>query len=96
MKEIIKRAASIYTCDIKSKHSFIDGANFVLSSLWQEDTDDESMLPPIGKEVIVITIDGEVNTAYRVPQSYGFYPCGKAGWNIPDVKYFLNVELPKD
>lgn len=80
---------------IKTMKDFIEGANFILDNLWQEDTDDESLLPPIGKSVIVMAgyPEGKLN-AYIGRRAKTYY--GKGGWNIPNVKYFLNAELPKD
>ena len=98
-KEIIEKAASRHAEGNPFPfvgEYFKAGANFVLNNLWQEDTDDESVLPPIGKEVIVY-IPYEMGL-YRVDTAYRteiFNKFGKAGWNIPDVKYFLNAELPK-
>ena len=59
-KEIIEQAAIEYVeKGSKNKGSaywaFTDGANFVLNNLWQQDTDDESLLPEIDKEVVVLT-----------------------------------------
>ena len=96
MKELIEKAASRHTEG--NPFPFVGeyfkiGANFVLDHLWQEDTDDESLLPPIEKPVFVLKeVDWTgISVAFRVMHGYG-----KAGWNIPDVKYFLNVGLPKD
>ena len=88
--------------------AFRKGGDFVLDHLWQEDTDDESLLPEIGKEVIVLkeTIDGyEVCFAWRsdrkgiFDKELGNIPIvtfGKGNWNIPNVRYFLNVEFPQE
>lgn len=65
-------------------------------------------LPPIDKEVIVIDNRGKVSYGHRpnpegwdgrnivtdevthyTPQTYD-----KGGWNIPNLKYWLDVELP--
>lgn len=88
---------------LSAMEDFRDGAEWALNNLWQEDTDDESLLPPYDKEVIVLGSHPYekdmrwVGFAHRVnPLITAVQECGKAGWNIPDVKYFLNVELPKN
>ena len=65
-------------------------------------------LPPINKEVIVLTDNGNVYRAHR-PNPDGFYVKnldGKildhiqpmrydnGGWNIPNVKYWLDLFIP--
>lgn len=86
--------------------SFIKGAEWQLGNLWHDAQGDD--LPPIDEEVIVICNNGKVCFGHR-PYRKGylgksmvtgnvetFYPhtYGKGGWNIPDVKLWLDVELP--
>jgi hypothetical protein len=66
-------------------------------------------LPEIDKEVIVLCNNGKVCYGHR-PKEYWdgkniatgevtrHYPkrYDKGGWNIPDVKWWLNVELPNN
>ena len=102
MEEKIRREAYNYAIrkfgltdeHLISKESYIAGANFVLSNLWQEDTDDEGLLPPVGKDVIVLC-DEDVLCPYisnRILE--GGY--GKGGWDLYGVMYFLSCDLPKD
>ena len=66
-------------------------------------------LPKYDREVIAILDNGEVVFAHR-PSEYWdgkdvvtgkvtrYYPktYDKGGWNIPNVRYWLDVELPKE
>jgi hypothetical protein len=75
---------------------------------WKDAQGDD--LPEIDMEVIAILDNGKVAFAHRpnpdgwdaksiitekveryIPKAYG-----KGGWNIPDVKYWLDVRLPKE
>lgn len=91
------------------KWAFIHGAKWADEHprpLWKDAQGDD--LPEIDREVIVIdkmgkvcfghrpnpkgwmgisAIDGEKD--YYVPKTYG-----KGGWNIPDVKWYLDLDLP--
>jgi hypothetical protein len=74
-------------------------------NLWHDAQGDD--LPAIDKEVIVLCNNGKVCYGHR-PKEYWdgkniatgevtrHYPkrYDKGGWNIPDVKWWLNVELP--
>jgi hypothetical protein len=75
-------------------------------SHWHDAQGDD--LPPIDKEVIVLLDNGKVCFAHR-PNKKGyigkslvtgnietFYPqtYDKGGWNIPNAKWWLDVELP--
>ena len=66
-------------------------------------------LPEIDREVIALLDNGKVVYAHRPPEYWDGkdvvtgkvtrnYPktYDKGGWNIPDVKYWLDVELPKE
>ena len=50
-------------------------------------------LPPVDKEAIVLTKDGEICFGHivdkKIAKSYN-------GWNIPDVEYWLPFVNPKD
>lgn len=88
---------------------FMDGARWAdkyLKNLWHDAQGDD--LPEIDRGVIVICNNGKVCYGHR-PNKKGylgknlvtgnvetFYPhtYGKGGWNIPDVKWWLDVELP--
>ena len=75
-------------------------------TLWKDAQGD--YLPEIDREVIVIDKRGKVSFAHRPPESYTaisltnhsemqeYYPerYDKGGWNIPDLKYWLDIELP--
>jgi len=87
---------------------FKAGAKWQKTNLWKPaDSDD---LPEIDREVIAILDNGKVVFAHRpnpngwdgksvttgkvehyIPKTYD-----KGGWNIPDVKYWLDVKLPKE
>ncbi len=79
-----------------------------LKNLWHDAQSDD--LPEIDREVIVLCNDGKVCFGHRpnpngwngkniitgevshyIPQIYD-----KGGWNIPDVKWWLDIELPKE
>ena len=66
-------------------------------------------LPEIDREVIALLDNGKVVFAHRPPEYWDGkdidtgkvtrnYPktYDKGGWNIPNVKYWLDVELPKE
>jgi hypothetical protein len=74
---------------------------------WKDAQGDD--LPEIDREVIALLDNGKVVFAHRPPEFWDGkniitgkvtrnYPktYGKGGWNIPDVKYWLDVELPKE
>ena len=88
---------------------FIDGALWAdkhPQNLWHDAQGDD--LPEIDREVIVLCENGKVCFGHRpnpdgwdgrniltdeinhyTPQTYN-----KGGWNIPDVKWWLDVKLP--
>lgn len=81
-------------------------AEFLLNNLWKPADDGE--LPEINKEVIVLLSNNKVCYAHRPPEYWDgknivtgeitrHYPkrYDKGGWNIPDVKWWLDLELPK-
>jgi len=66
-------------------------------------------LPEIDREVIALLDNGKVVYAYRPPEYWDgkniatgkvtrYYPktYDNGGWNIPNVKYWLDVKLPKE
>ena len=74
---------------------------------WKDAQGDD--LPEIDREVIAILDNGKVVYAHRPPEFWDGkniitgevtrnYPktYDKGGWNIPNVKYWLDVELPKE
>jgi hypothetical protein len=89
--------------------SFISGAEWVLNNLWKP-ADGED-LPEIDKEVIaLIETFGhyKVIFAHRVDENAEIHTSingkplvlhpkkhDKGGWNIPDIKWWLDLELPK-
>lgn len=82
-------------------------AKWQKENLWKPaDCDD---LPEIDREVIAILDNGKVVFAHRPPEYWDGkniitgkvtrnYPktYDKGGWNIPNIKYWLDVELPKE
>ena len=91
-----------YTC---YEEAFEDGAKWKVENLWKPADGDD--LPEIDREVIAILDNGKVGFAHRpnpngwdgkslttgevehyTPKTYD-----KGGWNIPDVKYWLDCSL---
>jgi len=81
-------------------------AKWQKEKLWKPADGDD--LPIIDREVMALLNNGRVVFAHRPPEYWDgknidtgevtrYYPktYDKGGWNIPDVKYWLNVELPK-
>lgn len=86
---------------------FKAGAKWKAENLWKPA--DGNDLPKIGREVIALLDNGKVVFAHRPPEYWDgkdivtgkvtrHYPktYGKGGWNIPNIKYWLDVELPKE
>ena len=76
------------------------------SHLWKDAQGDD--LPEIDREVIVIDIHGKVSYGHR-PDPKGFdcknidtgkvehlepMTYDKGGWNFPDIRYWLDLDLP--
>lgn len=93
-----------YTC---YEEAFEDGAKWKVKNLWKPAYGDD--LPIIDREVIALLDSGKVVFAHRPPEYWDgkdivtgkvtrYYPktYDKGGWNIPNVKYWLDVELPKE
>lgn len=88
------------------RQAFKAGAQWQKEHPWKPADGDD--LPEIDREVIALLSNGTVVYAHR-PQEYWdgrniatgkvtrHYPKrhGKGGWNIPDVKFWLDCELPK-
>ena len=79
----------------------------VLYSLWKPADGDD--LPEIDREVIALLDNGKVVFAHRPPEFWDGkniitgkvtrnYPktYDKGGWNIPDVKFWLDCLMPKE
>lgn len=77
-----------------------------LRNVWKPADGDD--LPELDREVIALLANGKVVFAHRPKESLTgksmttgeimtYYPerYGKGGWNITDVKYWLDCELPK-
>ena len=86
---------------------FKAGAKWHKEHLWKPADGDD--LPEIDREVIALLDNGKVVFAHRPPEYWDGkdivtgkvtrnYPktYDKGGWNIPNVKYWLDVELPKE
>ena len=82
-------------------------AKWQKENLWKAADGDD--LPEIDREVIAILNNGKVVFAHRPPEYWDGkdiitgkvtrnYPktYDKGGWNIPNVKYWLDIELPKE
>ena len=89
------------------KATFEAGAKWQNNHLWKPADGDD--LPIIDREVIALLDNGKVVFAHRPPEYWDGkdivtgkvtrnYPktYGKGGWNIPNIKYWLDVELPKE
>ena len=93
------------------RNSFLEifkaGAKWQKENLWKPADGDD--LPEIDREVIALLDNGKVVFAHRPPEYWDGkdivtgkvtrnYPktYDKGGWNIPDIKYWLDVELPKE
>ena len=86
-------------------HAYFAGSENTRKNLWHPADGDD--LPEIDREVIVLLSNNKVCFAHR-PQEYWdgkniateeitrYYPkrYDKGGWNIPDVKWWLDLDLP--
>lgn len=81
-------------------------AAFLLNNLWKPADDNE--LLEIDREVVALLEDGKVVFAHRPPEYWDgkniitnevtrYYPkrYGGGGWNQPNVKWWLDLDLPK-
>ena len=82
------------------------GKKEILNNLWKPADGDD--LPEIDREVIALLEDGKVVFAHRPPEYWDgkniitnevtrYEPkrYDKGGWNQPDVKWWLDLDLPK-
>ena len=88
-------------------NEFIHGAKWKSENLWKPA--DGNDLPEIDREVIAILDNGKVVYAHR-PSEYWdgkdivtgkvtrYYPktYDKGGWNIPNIKWWLDCSIPKE
>lgn len=83
--------------------SFIKGAEWRDANLWHNAQGDD--LPEIDREVIVLDKRGKACFGHRPVNYYEIIhgttteriepkKYGKGGWNIPDVKWWLDCNLP--
>lgn len=90
-----------YMCGAEEMERLID------SSMWWKSADG-SELPAIDREVIALTTEGKVVFAHRPKESWTgknivtgevttYHPerYGAGGWNWPDIKWWLDIEIPK-
>ena len=92
------------------KDAFLCGAEemerLIDSSMWWKSADGGE-LPAIDREVIALTTEGKVVFAHRPKESWRgknidtgevttYYPerYGAGQWNIPDIKWWLDIEIP--
>ena len=88
-----------------ARESFIEGANWQKEHLWKSADGDD--LPEIDREVIALLDNGKVVYSHRPPEYWDGkdivtgkvtrnYPktYDKGGWNIPNVKWWLDCSLP--
>lgn len=89
-----------YECGAEEMERIID------SSMWWKSADG-SELPAIDREVIALTTEGKVVFAHRPKESWQgknivtgevttYYPerYGAGQWNAPDIKWWLDIEIP--
>lgn len=95
----------VYNEEYEVELAYEEGAQWQKEHLWKDAQGSD--LPEIDREVIVIDKQGKVCFAHRPPESWTgislnnsemeeFYPerYDKGEWNIPDVKWWLNLPLP--
>ena len=89
-----------YLCGAEKMERLID------SSMWWKSADG-SELPAIDREVIALTTEGKVVFAHRPKESWQgknidtgevttYHPerYGAGGWNLPDIKWWLDIDIP--
>lgn len=89
-----------YECGAEEMERLID------NSMWWKSADGDE-LPDIDREVIALTADGKVVFAHRPVESWTgknletvevttYYPkrYDAGGWNQPDVKWWLDIQIP--
>lgn len=108
---VLEEAANDYAHDLLHDdvfETFIAGAQWQKEHLWKPADGDD--LPEVDREVIALVEENEhykVVFAHRPPKYWDgniltgevtrHYPkrYDKGGWNMPDVKWWLDCELPK-
>lgn len=82
-------------------NAFIEGATFALKNQWisvEEALPKEEDLPEFDREVIalqrIIGHHYRVVFAHRPADTINIETYGKGGWNIPEIKWWLDLELP--
>ena len=78
----------------------------IVSSMWWKSAYG-SELPAIDREVIALTTNGKVVFAHRPKESwtgknidtgevttYNPERYGAGGWNLPDIKWWLDIDIP--
>ena len=86
--------------------AFEAGVEWCRNNLWKDAQGDD--LPEIDREVIALLSNGKVVFAHRPPEYWDgkniitnevtrYEPkrYDKGGWNIPDVRWWLDLDLPK-
>lgn len=105
-EEQIIEASQLYAKALQKP--FMDGALYADKNAWYDAQG--NYLPEIDREVIVLDRMGRVSFGHRPVESYTgisltnhsemeeYYPerYDKGGWNIPDVKWWLDVKLPME
>lgn len=89
-----------YLCGAETMERLID------QSMWWKIADSDE-LPDVDREVIALTTDGKIVFAHRPKESWTgtnistgkvetYQPkrYGKAGWNMPDVLFWLDINIP--
>ena len=92
VKELIEQAIS--WSRQANQYSVISNLEVALKELNKSDwVSVEDELPPVDKEVIVLTTIGRISFGHivdkKIAKDYN-------GWNIPDVEYWLPFVDPKD
>ena len=76
-----KKGTGEYDPNYPRRKAYILGASETLQGLWKDAQGDD--LPDIDREVIVLLDNGKVVTY------------DKGGWNIPNVAFWLDLDIPK-
>lgn len=89
----------------QTRNAFKKGAQWQKVNLWKSADGEE--LPAIDREVIALTTEGKVVFAHRPKESWHgknivtgevttYYPkrYGAGQWNAPDIKWWLDIQIP--
>lgn len=99
MEQILKYCDQCYNPNWqpKSFKEFIKLGNICREAIKEINKSDwiyvEDVLPPVDKEVVVLTIAGRISFGHIVDKKIAK---GYNGWNIPDVEYWLPFVDPKE